>query len=211
VITFLYNLFFNRSQFKLGETTEPKKPEFSSIVPSFSFGGETVIRPLPILKSESTLNENMSLVELKKKMEDHMKVYITVEDILTSSGKYPERAEDAECTNVVKSNAAKLCDKVNNLFTDLKYQGKLSVTSGFRTTGVNKAIPNAAKKSLHMSGQAVDFSDPEGKIDALLFDDKNDHLLKKYGLWLEHPDATKYWSHCDIKDRGARSKNVFKP
>ena len=176
---FLYNLFFNRSQFKLGETTEPIKPEFSSIPNNH---GETF-----------------------------MKIYITVEDILTSSGKYPERAKDAECNDTVKSNAAKLCDKVNNLFTDLKYQGKLSVNSGFRTTGVNKSIPNAAKKSLHMSGQAVDFSDPEGKIDALLFDDKNDHLLKKYGLWLEHPDATRYWSHVDCKDRGARSKNVFKP
>lgn len=179
MIKFLFDLLFNKSQFKLGETTEPKKPEFSSIPNNH---GETF-----------------------------MKEYITVDDILTSSGKYPERAKHPECTIEVKSNAAKLCDAINGLFTDLKYTGKLSVNSGFRTSDVNKSIPNAAKKSNHLLGLAVDFTDSDNKIDELLTLPENDVLLKKHKVWVEDPFATRYWNHCDIRDRGVRSKNVFKP
>jgi hypothetical protein len=140
-----------------------------------------------------------------------MKIYITVNDILTSSGKYPERAAHPECTNEVKTNAAKLCDAVNALFTDLKYKSNLTVNSGFRTSEVNKNIPNAAKKSQHMLGNAVDLSDVDGKLDELLTLDATDVLLKKHGLWVEDPSVTRFWTHLDCKDRGKRSKNIFKP
>jgi hypothetical protein len=98
---------------------------------------------------------------------------------------------------------------VNSLFNDLKYSKNLKVSSGFRPSAVNANIKNAAKKSAHMIGMALDLEDIDGSIDELLL--KNDILLKKYGLWLEHPDATKSWCHLDMRDRGKRVANVFRP
>lgn len=133
---------------------------------------------------------------------------LTLKDLLTSSGKYPEREKHKEVTPEVTANATALLEKVNNLLKDLKID-KVSVSSGFRPSEVNAGIANAAKKSLHMSGQAVDLVDPDGKLDALI--ESRDDLKKKYGLWQESIDATKGWVHLDSKDRGKRAKNTFIP
>lgn len=133
---------------------------------------------------------------------------ITMEQYITANGKYPERLKHKELTQDIKDNATKLLEKINNLLKDLKIEN-VTVSSGWRPSDVNAKIPNAAKKSLHMSGMACDLSDRDGKLDELI--DKNDELLKKFKLWQEHPDATKSWCHLDCKDRGKRDKNVFKP
>lgn len=133
---------------------------------------------------------------------------LTLKDLLTSSGKYPEREKHKEVTPEVIKNAEALLSKVNALLKDLKID-KVSVSSGFRPSEVNAGIANAAKKSLHMQGSAVDLSDPDGKLDALI--ESRDDLKKKYGLWQESPGATKGWAHIDAKDRGKRFKNTFIP
>ena len=53
--------------------------------------------------------------------------------------------------------------------------------------------------------------DPKGEIDAFAMEMDKQGKLKEWGLWLEHPDATSGWCHLDIKDRGDRKSNVFKP
>lgn len=133
---------------------------------------------------------------------------ISLEDHLSSSGKYPDRMSDPECTDEVKNNAKKLLVQVNQLLNDLGITN-CKVSSGFRTQAANAAIPTAAKKSLHMIGLAIDIEDKDGSLDKLI--ENNDDLLKKYGLWQELPAKTIGWIHLDIKDRGKRDKNQFIP
>lgn len=133
---------------------------------------------------------------------------ITLEDYLTASGKYPERLTHSELTQDVKDNAIRLLDLVNSFLSELNIS-KITVTSGWRPSSVNASIKGAAKKSSHMTGMAIDLADSDGSLDDLI--DKNDDLLKKYGLWQESPSATKGWCHLDCKDRGKRKKNQFIP
>lgn len=133
---------------------------------------------------------------------------IKLEDAITSSGKYPERAKSPELTDEVKKNLTELLNKVNALLADLKITN-VKVSSGFRTSAVNAAIPNAAKRSLHMQGKAIDLVDLNGAIDAAIINRPD--LLKKHGLWLEHPDDTKNWTHLDMGTRTDRPVRVFKP
>jgi Peptidase M15 len=140
-----------------------------------------------------------------------MRIYLTPDDIITSSQHYPERAKSGELTGTVRQNISDLCLAVNHLFNDLNYQGFLTVTSGFRTSGANVSIPNAAKRSNHLIGKAVDLSDVTGELDVLLSNPSTDRLLKLHGLWLENPNNTRFWAHLDTKDRGLRKKNIFNP
>lgn len=84
------------------------------------------------------------------------------------------------------------------------------VSSGWRPPQVNAATANAAPRSLHMRGQAVDLYDPEGELDDWLMTDAGQAELARLGLWMEHPGATKSWSH--LQTRAPRSgRRVFWP
>lgn len=134
--------------------------------------------------------------------------YITDQDIITSSGKYLDRAESVELTKEVKNNINQLVKKINSLFRDLEHKEKLTVSSGFRPSDINSAV-GGATKSLHMRGLAVDLVDIDGNIDYTI--QSRPDLLKKYDLWLEHPDFTKGWSHIDLGNRIDRPIRIFKP
>lgn len=69
------------------------------------------------------------------------------------------------------------------------------VRSGWRPPSVNAVTPNAAPNSKHMTGQAIDIEDPDGDLDEWLMTKDGQDTLAKLGLWLEHPSATKGWSH----------------
>jgi Peptidase M15 len=151
-----------------------------------------------------------------------MKIYITVDDIITSSGRYPERAKSPELTDELKSNAAKLCDAVNGLLTELKWNKPVSISSGFRPSAVNAKVKGAAKKSAHQTCEACD-----------IFQDKKDNqelgfairklqnnrgkkgILGKYGLMMEALENTRGkfsdWVHTDVKIRSERPSMEFKP
>jgi len=89
------------------------------------------------------------------------------------------------------------------------------VSSGWRPPSFNKTVGNAAKKSLHMTGNAIDIMD--NKLQTLAYTiKKNASLLKKYGLWMEDPDSTmgKFtnWCHLDNSTtRTDRNIRIFKP
>lgn len=135
---------------------------------------------------------------------------LTLEDWITSSGKYPERSKSVELTDSVLDNAQLLLDSVNDLLVALDIDlTKVSISSGFRPSSVNSKIANAAKKSLHMTGLALDLADADGKLDELI--EKNSHLLDTYSLWLESPKATKGWSHLDKGTRSKRKVKIFFP
>lgn len=141
---------------------------------------------------------------------------ITLDDYITASNKYPERAKSPELTQPVKDNAIILLEKVNALLADLGISGPFKVSSGFRPSSVNSATPNAAKRSMHQTGMAIDILDDKKQKIAKLILSRPD-LLKKYGLWLESPEHTigkwTNWCHLDMdstirKDRPVR---VFIP
>lgn len=81
----------------------------------------------------------------------------------------------------------------------------MKCTSGYRPASINASI-GGSKKSAHMSCQAADFADPDGKLKEFCL--KNIKLLEECGLWLESPDHTKGWIHLDTRQRKNR---VFIP
>ena len=72
------------------------------------------------------------------------------------------------------------------------------VASGWRPPALNAATPNAAPNSKHMTGQALDVYDPEGHLDDWLMTEEGQAALMELGLWIEHPSATRGWSHLQI-------------
>lgn len=140
---------------------------------------------------------------------------ITLQDVLTSSGKYPDRATNPECTDEVKKNAQLTADCVNALLDEAGYKGPRKVSSGFRTSSSNAAIPNAAKKSSHMTGLAIDLEDPKQEISKLIRkiqDNKGKKgILGKNTLMMEKLEKTITWVHFDRVKRSERPSMEFEP
>jgi hypothetical protein len=119
----------------------------------------------------------------------------------------------SEFTKDIESNAIALIEKVNNLIKDLKYEKKLSVSSGWRPSAVNAATPNAAKKSHHQTGHAVDLLDDKDQTIGNLCKN-NVALLMEHGLYLEDISSTKgkYTNWVHLQDVAPKSgKIIFKP
>lgn len=124
-----------------------------------------------------------------------------------------------EFTDEVKKNAEDTVGKVNSLLAVLEAQGvsleahprtMSMVSSGWRPPQINGQVKNAAPKSKHMTAQACDIYDPEGEIDDYLISEGGQRVLASLGLWLEHPSATKSWSHVQtVPPRSGR--RVFYP
>ena len=115
---------------------------------------------------------------------------------------YPE-----DCTLEVKANAEKTVQLVNSLLAVMEAEGmkfeahpvsQSLVSSGWRPPQINRQVKGAAPKSKHMTGEAVDLYDPEGEIDNFLMSGHGLRVLSSLGLYIEHPSATKSWSHIQI-------------
>lgn len=100
-------------------------------------------------------------------------------------------------------NIIELKEKVNKLRQ--AYGKPLIVSSGYRTLAKHleiyaaKGIIDQSKipmKSKHLSGQAVDFSDPKRLLQNWIL--ANEDLVTSFGLWFEDFDYTKNWCHCQI-------------
>lgn len=127
---------------------------------------------------------------------------LTLDDYKMGRDKlYPE-----EWTLDVQSQALDLIKRVNNLLEALKF-GPVKVSSGWRPLAVNLRA-GGAKRSLHMSGKAVDLVD-HGPLKQLILD--NSHLLLDFGLWMEDSKSTPTWCHLDTGVRDSRFVRVFKP
>lgn len=112
---------------------------------------------------------------------------ITLED-------YFGRMSHAEApSDSIRANAAELLARVNALIEDCPLDKTPAITSGWRPQSYNATVPNAAPYSKHITGQAIDLSDPEGELDDFLL--KNPKVLIRHKLWMEHPLATKGWCH----------------
>jgi hypothetical protein len=118
-----------------------------------------------------------------------------------------------------RRNAALTVDLANRLLVLAKLAGVSLeanpatgsiVSSGWRPPSVNRVTPRAALRSKHITGQAIDFYDPDGDLDEWCDTESGRHVLTDLGLWLEHPAATKGWCHVQtIPPRSGR--RVFYP
>lgn len=96
-------------------------------------------------------------------------------------------------TPEIDNNLADLCIKINIIRA--AYGKPMIVTSGLRSESQQQQLILAGKSnatnSKHLSGQAVDISDPDGKV--YDFCKANEDLLDKAGLWCE--DRMGGWQH----------------
>lgn len=120
------------------------------------------------------------------------------------------RDRDYPLDSELEQNLTRLLDAVNKI---RKEWGKpLIVTSGYRPGHYNKSA-RGAKRSAHMTCEAVDFRDPDGEFGKWCL--ANLKLLEEAGLYMESPIYTheppaKRWIHLQI--RAPKSGNrVFIP
>lgn len=129
-----------------------------------------------------------------------------------------DKTHASELTPEIIANATETVKRANLLLPhlmaagvtlDLHPNGTL-VSSGWRPAAINAGVPNAAARSKHMTGQAVDIYDPDGDIDDWLMTSAGIAAMSQIGIWLEHPSCTKNWSHWGIT--APRSgKRIFFP
>lgn len=119
-----------------------------------------------------------------------------------------------EFSKEIEDNAIDLLDKVNHLLSisllelEINPNTNTPISSGWRPPSYNRKVKNAAPKSKHMIGKAVDIYDPEGELDAWCMN--NIGILQGIGLYLEHPSATKGW--CHLQSVAPKSgRQVFYP
>lgn len=108
--------------------------------------------------------------------------------------------------------ASKLLEQARTYGVSLDVNPKTRslVASGWRPPAYNATVAGAAPNSKHMTGQAIDIYDPDGDLDDWLMTGEGQAALMALGLWMEHPSATKSWSHLQtIPPRS--SKRVFYP
>lgn len=115
-------------------------------------------------------------------------------------------------TPEIDVNLNKLLAKLNVIRA--KWGKPLIVTSGLRSQADQQRINPNAPKSAHLTGEACDFSDPDGSFEEWC--SNNQDLLEELGLWQELPEVTKGWTHLDCRDRPIRSrpgclKRQFRP
>jgi hypothetical protein len=126
---------------------------------------------------------------------------ITLEHYLMDREKvYPD-----ELTPEIRKNAETTVSLVNALLAVLETEGvpleahpvsQSLVSSGWRPPQINRQVKNAAVRSKHMTGEAIDLYDPDGLIDEYLL--ARPEPLVALGLYQEHPSATKGWAHVQI-------------
>lgn len=123
-----------------------------------------------------------------------------------------DQAYPGELTDEIRTNAAETVARANLLVSAYRAMTKddeaRTVNSGWRPAFVNAATPGSAPRSKHMTGQAIDIADPEGDLDEWCLE----HLevLQTIGVWLEHPSATKGWTHVQTVPPKS-GKRVFYP
>lgn len=116
-----------------------------------------------------------------------------------------ERLYGSELTEVTRANAELTVARINLLIAAFNADGveleirpdtKSPVSSGWRPAAINAGTRGAAPRSKHMTCEACDLYDPDGDIDEWAL--AHPEVLKRIGLWQEHPSATKTWAHFQI-------------
>lgn len=115
------------------------------------------------------------------------------------------RATDAPPTTDMLINAGLLIQRVNKLLRH--WSDKVKVSSGYRPPVYNKAA-HGATNSAHLTCEAVDISDPDGKLGKFIME--NQWLLSLANVYMEDPSRTPTWVHLQIRPTKSNNR-VFKP
>lgn len=97
---------------------------------------------------------------------------------------------ESELTDEIRANAEIICGRANQLIA--AFEEDRGLRSGWRPSAINHNA-GGALHSRHMTGQAVDIEDNDGRLDE--FCKQNVGLLEQLGLWLEDDAATPSWCH----------------
>lgn len=111
-----------------------------------------------------------------------------------------------------QQNLQELC-KAMNIIREA-YGQPMIVTSGYRSLAQHKRIYSEKKitkvpmGSAHLTGEACDIFDPQGKLKEWVLN--NVDMLEKLNLYCEDFESTKNWTH--FQSRAPKSGNrFFKP
>lgn len=108
-------------------------------------------------------------------------------------------------TDQMRDNIDILLKAVNGLLNEVGM--KNTVSSGYRPSAINSNA-GGAKKSAHLTCEAVDLVDINQKLSRMLL--KRQDILANFGLYMEHPDSTKTWIHLQTR-RPKSGNRVFLP
>lgn len=101
-------------------------------------------------------------------------------------------------TNGLEANLASLLHKINEVRD--AYGVPMVVTSGLRSQVDQQRLiadgRSNAPKSHHLTGEAVDIYDPNGKLAA--WTEANLDLMEEIGVWMEDFAHTPGWVHYQI-------------
>lgn len=106
----------------------------------------------------------------------------------------------------IDSNLATLLERMN--LVRAAWAKPMFVTSGLRSKADQERINPKAPRSNHLKGAAVDIADSDGSLGE--WNKANLELLKKIGLWIEHPDSTPGWEHYQMFPPKSGNR-MFKP
>ena len=101
------------------------------------------------------------------------------------------RAEQYPIDGQLSANCADIVAKANRLMIASRYCR--GVRSGYRPAAINAQVPHASATSKHMTCQAVDLEDNDGKLKSWCM--QNLGVLVTIGLWMESPEFTSTWCH----------------
>lgn len=148
-------------------------------------------------------------IPMKEESSNVPKIYITLDQY--SMGR--DKIFPAEWVNTIIDSANVLLNRVNPLLNEINLHDKYVVSSGWRPASINAKVTNAAKRSNHMRGKAIDIMDDKDQNLAKFFL-ANLNLLEKYGLWMEDPKSTigknTNWVHLQ-SEPPASGNRVFIP
>lgn len=113
------------------------------------------------------------------------------------------RDVDYPLTPALERNLERLLVAINQ-FRDI-YDQPMYVSSGYRP-GIYNTKAGGAPNSAHLTCEAVDFLDRDGKLAQFCLRHQGD--LEEIGLWMESPEHTVGWVH--LQTRPARNR-VFIP
>lgn len=111
--------------------------------------------------------------------------------LITLEEYYMGRDEHYPPTDVLRANALDTVRKANQLLVSCEIQR--GVRSGYRPASINAKVPGAALYSKHITCQAIDIEDNDGKLKSWCL--KNLNILEDIGLWMESPESTPSWCH----------------
>lgn len=124
-------------------------------------------------------------------------------------------ANHPEITQAHIDNAEELLFRVNGLLRRALESGQVDLETnpltGTLISGMDdggwrpKMSSEGSRLSSHKEGRGIDLYDPDGDIDGWI----TDEALEEFGLYREHPSATRGWCHLTTRRPKSGRRSFF--